>query len=211
MTHTLHRQGTLENLAHDFPMHCMPAAGFNKEGSTPKLQEFLRLAYKHNPVNTGDSKVGNGIDLTMDDLLPGLTSTTHAVYTNKEDLAGLLKDLKQAELGMSVTLSGLLDSLFECCKKADIHPFAVEHSLKVLGDTSKLPDREIMQLTTMCGHALVSRGQIGILVDKMKKGEISAEEAGRELARPCQCGVFNPVRAAELLEEFCALYSISRC
>jgi hypothetical protein len=64
-----------------------------------------------------------------------------------------------------------------------------------------------MEITTMCGHAMVSRGLIGILAEKIKKREMTPEQAGLELAKPCQCGIFNPVRAARLMEEFCALYS----
>jgi hypothetical protein len=39
------------------------------------------------------------------------------------------------------------------------------------------------------------------LIDEIKAGERSAEDAGKELARVCECGIFNPVRAAELLRE----------
>ena len=208
MTHTLHRQGTVENLTNDFPMHAMPTVGHNKEGCTPKLQQFWDIAQQHNPVNSGDSKVGNQFDHDIDKLRVNLSSTTHAVFSTEEDLTGLLKDLKDADVGMSITLSGLLDQLYTCCKHADLKPYAVEYSLKIQGDTSQLPDPKYMEITTMCGHAMVSRGQIGIMLDKIKKGEMTAREASIELARPCQCGVFNPVRAEALLEEFCALYSI---
>jgi len=208
MTHTLHRQGTVENLTDDFPMHAMPAVGFNKEGCEPKLQQFWDIAHRNNPVNSGDSKVGNQFDHAVDELRKNLSSTTHAVFASEDDLTGLLRDLKEADIGMSVTLSGLKDQLFACCKRAGIEPYAVEHSLKVQGDTSELPDPKIMEMTTMCGHAMVSRGQVGIMVEKIKKGQLTPAQAGIELGRPCQCGIFNPVRAAALLEEFCALYGI---
>ncbi len=208
MTHTLHRQGTMENLTDDFPMHAMPAVGFNKEGCTPKLQRFWDIAHSNHPVNSGDSKGGNQFDHDINELRKNLSSTTHAVFASEEDLVGLLKKLKEEDLGMSITLSGLQSQLFACCERAGIEPYAVEHSLKVQGDTSQLPDAKIMELTTMCGHAMVSRGQVGILVEKIKKGEMTAQEAGIELGRPCQCGIFNPVRAAALLEEFCALYCL---
>ena len=208
MTHTLHRQGTEENLSHDFPMHAMPAVGFNKEGCEPKLQQFWDIAQKHNPVNMGDSKGGNWFDHDVNELRKKLSSTTHAVYATEEDVAGLMRDLKEADIGMSITLSGLMDKLFACCERAGVKPYAIEHSLNVQGDTSELPDPRIMEMTTMCGHAMVSRGLVAILVEKIKKGEMTPREAGIELSRPCQCGVFNPIRAAELLEEFCALYSV---
>jgi len=40
------------------------------------------------------------------------------------------------------------------------------------------------------------------MVRQIKKGKKSLEEAGLELAKPCQCGVFNPKRAEALLENF---------
>jgi hypothetical protein len=207
MTHTLHRQGTPESLAHDFPLHAMPAAGVNKDGATPKLQRFWDLSHKYNPVNSGEGKLGNRFGHELASLRENLSTTTHAVYTDEESLTALLRDLGDADIGMSVTLSGLESRLFACCAKAGIKPYAIEHSLKILGDTSALPDVKVMEITTMCGHAMVSRGLIGILAEKIKKGEMTPEQAGLELAKPCQCGIFNPVRAARLMEEFCALYS----
>jgi hypothetical protein len=36
----------------------------------------------------------------------------------------------------------------------------------------------------------------------VKRKEISPEKAGEMLAKPCICGVFNPERAVELIQEF---------
>lgn len=209
MTHTLHRRGTPESLSHDFVIHAMPAKGINKDGARPKLQGFLRAVRKYRPVNTGDGKRGNQFALDPDDMYENLSTITHAVLTDADDLAEVLKELKEADYGMSITTSGLFDKLFECCRKAGITPHAMEYSLGVLGRTEKLPEPEISQITTMCGHAMVSQGLVRRLIRKIKQGEITPEEAGVELAKPCQCGVFNPVRAAELLTEYCALFSVS--
>ena len=208
MTHTLHRQGTVENLSCDFPMHAMPAVGFNKEGCEPKLRQFWDIAQKHRPVNLGEGKSGNWFGHPVEELRTKLSTITHAVYTSEEHLTGLLRDLKEADIGMSITMSGLMDRLFACCGQAGVKPYAIEHSLKILGDTSGLPDPKVMEMTTMCGHAMVSRGLVYILVEKIKKGEMTPDQAGIELSKPCQCGIFNPMRAARLLEEFCALYCI---
>ncbi|WP_371364016.1 hypothetical protein SRRS_49070 [Sporomusa rhizae] len=210
MSHTLHRRGTPENLAHDFPMHAMPARGFNHEGAQPKLQEFLRIAHGNNPVNLGDVKLGNQFVTDYDELHEKLTiSSTHAVLANESDLVTLLQEVKEAELGMSLTISGLFDKLFACCAHAGIQPHAVEHSLGVLGKTEKMPEDEIAQVTSMCGHAMVAQGLVRRLIRQVKKGTITPEEAGVELAKPCRCGIFNPVRAATLIDEYCALYTVS--
>jgi hypothetical protein len=209
MTHTLHRKGTPENLAHDFVIHSMPARGFNHENARPALQAFLAIARKHGAVNTGDGKRGNQYYLAPDDMYDNLATITHAVFTDEDALAAVLKELKEGDFGMSITTSGLFEKMFACCVKSGHAPHAIEHSLGALGNVDRLPDGNFMQVTTMCGHAMVAQGLIRRLLGKMKKGEISAAEAGVELAKPCQCGVFNPVRAAELMDEFCALYSVS--
>ena len=209
MSHTLHRRGTPENLENDFPMHALPARGFNHEGARPKLQKFLEIAHAHNPVNLGDVKLGNKYVTDYAELYEKLTiSSTHAVLADKEDLAALLADVKDAELGMSLTISGLFERLFECCAKAGVKPHAVEHSLGVLGRTEKMPEEEIAQVTTMCGHGMVAQGLVRRLVRKVKDGEMTPEEAGIELAKPCRCGIFNPARAAMLIDEYCALFTV---
>jgi hypothetical protein len=38
------------------------------------------------------------------------------------------------------------------------------------------------------------------LVSHIKKGKESGSSAAEKLARDCICGIFNPVRAAKLLE-----------
>lgn len=209
MTHTLHRRGTVENLSHDFVVHSMPARGFNHENAKPALQGFLDIARRHNPVNQGDGKRGNQYYLEPEDMREHLGSITHAVFSNEEDLAAVIAELAEQNLGMSITASGLFDKLFACCKKAGVTPHAMEHSLGVLGNTSKLLEEEVSQLTTMCGHAMVSQGLVRRLIRKIKEGELTPEEAGHELAKPCQCGVFNPVRAGELLAEHCALFAVT--
>ena len=80
-------------------------------------------------------------------------------------------------------------------------PHTVEHSLGVWGKTDLLPDEEVLQISTMCGHGMVSFGLIEKAVADVKAGRSTPEQAARELAAPCVCGIFNPTRAAELLRE----------
>lgn len=209
MTHTLHRIGTVENLNHDFPMHAMPARGFNAEGCKEKLQEFLRVAIKHNAANTGEGKLGNQFVRDTKELSELASSIMQAVFADADDVTEALRELKEEDIGISVTAAGNFEALFACCKKAGITPHALEHSLGVLGKTEKLPETEIGEFTTMCGHAMVSQGLVRRMIRKIKSGELSAREAAVELAKQCQCGVFNPVRAERLLEEYCALYAVT--
>jgi hypothetical protein len=77
----------------------------------------------------------------------------------------------------------------------------VDYSGDIWGKRDQLPPDEILEVTTMCGHAMVATNLVQSLIDEIKAGERSAEDAGKELARVCECGIFNPVRAAELLRE----------
>jgi hypothetical protein len=46
---------------------------------------------------------------------------------------------------------------------------------------------------------MVASNLVTSLIEEIKAGERSPEDAGKELAKVCECGIFNPVRAAELL------------
>ncbi len=207
MTHTLHRQGTRENLANDFPMHYKFARGFNSDPyPIEQLRRFFDLVHTKKLANSGDIKLGNQFVQNLE-TLRGAMYTPHAVASDAETVTEIVREVKEAGIGLSLTISGLEDVLFDCCKKAGVKPYAIEHSLGILGGTAELPSRMLLEVTTMCGHAMVAPGAVENIILKIKKGEMTPEEGGRELAKPCQCGVFNPVRAAALLEEACALYT----
>ena len=50
MSHTLHRVGTRENLAHDFVFLCMPSKDINHVGSHKPLRRFFELCEKNHCV-----------------------------------------------------------------------------------------------------------------------------------------------------------------
>lgn len=207
MTHTLHRQGSEESLASDFTILAMPSSGLNSAGSLPKLAKALDIFLKYNPVNIGDSKGGSRFSLGGDDVVKDIlveNELVHAVYRTKEQLVNVLVDLKQADLGLSVTIGGLVGSLENCCSRASVTPHTIVQSLGVMGKIEKLPDPSVLEIATMCGHHLVSFDLISALARKVAKGKISGEKAGKKLAKCCICGVFNPARAGEIIEEIAA-------
>ena len=75
MSHTLHRQGTIENLANDYVVFAMSAKGINEKGSAAKLQDFLRMALHYNPVNAGDTKTGNVYQLDAEEIIQQIKDT----------------------------------------------------------------------------------------------------------------------------------------
>jgi hypothetical protein len=74
--------------------------------------------------------------------------------------------------------------------------------MKTIGRTELLPDERILDIETMCGHSLVSDHLTRRLIDKVRKGKMTAEEAGLELGKQCVCNYFNQVRAAKIIKEY---------
>jgi len=199
MTHTLHRRGTVESLSEDYIMVMLPAVGINDSGHTSKLQEFLRIALRHEPKNMGNMSTGNIFCYPVEEIIAGARGIVHAVYDNPQTVTQVLRELKEADLGLSVVVSGIFASVDECCQKAGLRRHTVNFSLGILGKTEKLPSDDVLEVTTMCGHGLVSTNLVNSMVEKIRVGAKTPEDAAKELTLQCPCGIFNPVRAAKLL------------
>ena len=199
MTHSLHRRGTAESLSGDYVVLSLPAVGINDDGHDPKLLEFLRIALRHNPVNIGQINLGNMYSHTIEEVLDAAHGIVHAVFTNPETVSEVLKELKEAGLGMSVVVSGIFEKVDECAEKAGLQHHTANFSLGIWGKTEKLPNNDILEVTTMCGHAMVSANLVTTMVDEIKAGRKTPEEAAKVLTPQCACGIFNPTRAAKLL------------
>ena len=201
MTHTLHRQGSKESLDRDFIFLCMAAKGFNEDGADEKMREFLRIMMRHNPVNAGDMRSGNIFNSNMDDILAKVSSTSivHGVFIDSDTATKVLQDIKDADLGMSVVVSGPFDSVDCICEKAGLKPHSVDFSAGIWGNTKKLPPKEVQEVTTMCGHGMVASNLVKSMAEEIKAGRKTPEEAAKVLAPQCACGIFNPDRAAKLM------------
>jgi len=202
MTHTLHRRGTPKNLGKDYVVFAMSAKGINEKNSAEKMRKFLQMAQRYKPVNLGDMKTGNIFSVGTEKVLAEVkdTSIVHAVFTDLETVGKFVKEVKDAELGISVIISGLFDSARACCQKAGLSLHTVEHSLDIWGKTDKLPPEEVLEVTTMCGHGMVASNLVTSMAADIKAGRLTPEDAAKELSKQCCCGVFNPVRGAELLK-----------
>lgn len=206
MSHTLHRRGNRKALEHDYILFMMTSKKYTRgPGFRDKMHHFEEICARHNPVNMGDAENGNIITNGIEGLLakpapPGF----QALFDNEKDFTEALQEVVDYDCGISVVFSGLFDRLFECCKKTGIeHPNCLAQSLGVIGATETMPDPLLVDMTTMCGHGQVSVGMIRSYVIRIKRGEMTINEAATELARPCNCGVFNITRAERLLEEYC--------
>lgn len=210
MSHTLHRHGTVENLKTDFVIFAMSAKGMNEVDSNVQLRRFLEIVREFGPVNLGDMKTGNRFITSEETIINSTkdTSIVHGVFNNRGDFIKALKAIKDADLGVSVIVSGLLDATQACCQEAGVNRHTCETSLGVWGKTERLPDEDILRFSTMCGHGMVAFSLVKKMIEEVKEGRRTIHEAAEELAKPCQCGVFNPGRAAAMLEEIMCLWGI---
>ena len=200
MTHTLHRVG--DYLEEDYVVLIMPSKGINVEGSGPKLKKYIELAIEAGAIKIGDAGAGNeylqgGKDKVLENIVD--QAVVHAVFNNKEDLIKTLKAFKEADLGMSVVISGLFEHVGTCCKEAGLKKHTINQSMGRWGNTDRLPPAETLQLNTMCGHGMVAMGLIEEVINDIKAGRSTVEEGAQRLFAPCACGVFNPHRAARIL------------
>ena len=203
MTHTLHRRGTRESLNRDYIFLCMAAKGINEDGADDKMREFLRIVIKHNAVNIGDMRTGNIFCCNPEEIISKVTSTSivHGVFTDPVTVVKVMNSLKKANLGMSVVVSGPFSSVEEACKKAGIKPHSVDYSAGIWGKTEKLAKPELLECTTMCGHAMISANLVEDVVKRIKAGVINARQGSIEIGRVCCCGIYNPVRAEKILRK----------
>jgi len=217
MTHTLHRCGDRKSLEKDYVILAYAARGFNLEGYEPKLKQIVKIFAKYNPVNmltaTAEGPLYMARGKSPQEIIGEISDKfiipiAHAVYTDREVAKRVLKELKEADFGISIAISGIFDEIFSLCKEASIEgPFTVNMSLGIMGKTKRLPKQELLDIMTMCGHALVSEHLIKKQIEEVKNGRKTAEEAAGELARQCVCGVFNPARAAALIHKYMSAHS----
>lgn len=202
MTHTLHRRGTPESLSRDYPVMMLRAVGFNDAGYLLKCQEFLRIAARHNPVNLASEMKGNIFEFSLEEIIADARGDSFAVFADPADLTACLAELHEADLGLSVVVSGDFETVQRCFRDAGLQQHTANFSLGIVGKTELLPDERILEIVTMCGHGMVHPKLVKTMVNEIHAGRMTPESAARLLAMNCTCGVFNPVRAAELLSKF---------
>ena len=210
MSHTLHRRGTVESFKNDFVIFTMAAKGINEVGSNAKLKRFLEIMRGFDPVNIGDMKTGNSFIVAPETVVDNAqdTSIVHAVFDDREKFLRALTAIKEADLGISIIVSGLLDDVRNCCKESGVNPHTCETSLGIWGRKDRLPDEDVLRISTMCGHGQVPFNLIKKAIENIKLGRRTPRQAAEDLARPCQCGVFNPTRAAQMLEDIMCLWGL---
>ena len=219
MTNTLHRYGDAESFRDDYVVFAMCCRGQNDEDVVPRLRRFLEMALPFKPVNLGDARHGGALRASRSmnpfshwkrDMRPdfqmvidGLdtVTTAAAVFDNRVAAEDFLKRVKDADLGLSVNISTSIDGADQCCHAADACRHSVGYSLGFQGRTEHLPNEDVLKLSTMCGHGMISASLSKKMVDWVKEGRRTPDQAVTYLTRFCSCGVFNPSRAKRILEQ----------
>jgi len=182
-------------------MYCVPAPGINSEGSGPKQRRFLEIALRNNIDNAGFTGFGNLVEHSRQEMLDrGRGGAVQICCASKGDVVKILKETLEADLGLSIVVQGVVEEVEDCLKKVGLKLHTVHHSLGVWGKTEKLPGKDVLEITTMCGHGLVSPNIVKKSIEGVISGDMTLREAARLLARPCRCGIFNISRAEMLLE-----------
>jgi hypothetical protein len=219
MTNTLHRYGDSESFYDDYLIFASPSSGRNDKDSVPKLKAFLEMALLFNPVNIGDPVHGGALRPSRDlttianwkrDMTPDFRAVIDgidepasvvAIFGNQDSASQFLKKVVEADLGLSVNISTSVEGAEQCCKFAGILRHSVGYSLGFEGAIEKLPNTQLLKLTTMCGHGMISASLAKKMIDWVKEGRRTPDQAVTYMARFCSCGVFNPLRAKRILED----------
>jgi hypothetical protein len=219
MTNTLHRYGDSESFYDDYLIFASPSSGRNDKDSVPKLKAFLEMALPFNPVNIGDPVHGGALRPSRDlttianwkrDMTPDFRAVIDgidepasvvAIFDNQDSASQFLKKVVEADLGLSVNISTSVEGAEQCCKFAGIPRHSVGYSLGFEGAIEKLPNTQLLKLTTMCGHGMISASLAKKMIDWVKEGRRTPDQAVTYMARFCSCGVFNPLRAKRILED----------
>jgi hypothetical protein len=204
MTHTLHREGSLESLKDDLLLLITPSIGRNDDGAAEKLKRLIDIIFDFVPANYGCYERGRSIfsGVTADEIKEstGDRSRIRCVFSDKERFKKLMKRIVKEDLGLSVTVSGLMPAIKELANELGLKPHSVNLSLGIHGNRRLLPEDEIREITTMCGHGMVAPNLVKRMIMNVKRGRLTLDEAAIELAKPCICGVFNTERTSDLLK-----------
>ena len=100
-----------------------------------------------------------------------------------------------------MVLSGLFSDIRDVCRSVGLTEHTSHYSAGVFGKTEELADHLTMEITTQCGHALVSRYYIQDIIKRIQQGKLTAAEGSELLSKPCVCGIVNKKRTQEILSK----------
>lgn len=204
MSHSLHRRGEGEDLRDDYVMLVM--AGPERMKNTAiqeRMGQVWDILARHEAAltNFGSIRGGGRHKKPIEAFKSRNGMMIHAVFKDRQSLRNCLEEIKERDLGISVAISGCDEAVRETCAEIGLFPHTAQYSLGIHGKREKLPDEEVLEIATMCGHAMVSTRLIAYVVEQIGKGKMTHAEAAAKLSEMCDCGIFNPHRAERLLRQ----------
>lgn len=202
MTHTLNRTGLTEEKSGEEIVFLAMVQAKRKDEKAEEMAELASLVMKYKPSNF----IGAPTGFTPETLVKvaGRMSVITAVFHDLATVAELVREIKSKRLGISIVLSGLFSDVNHICRETGLKEHTHNISLGVFGRTEQMPDKDVLEITTQCGHALISPHYVGHLMKKVNKGRMTSEEAARLLIKPCVCGIGNPERIEKILDRMAA-------
>jgi len=198
MTHTLHRQGDAEALARDYVVlalenraHVPPSWRERLARRAPWLHALLKRIY----LGSGLGRLLDRSGVATGDIGLDWTRVCHS----RRELRDHIARFQRADTGRSVVVSGVFEEVRGCLAELGLKPHTVQYSLGCFGRTERLPRPEILEITTLCGHHLVSPRRVEELATEVAEGRTTREAAAAALGGLCLCKIFNERRAAELI------------
>ncbi|MBW2142729.1 MAG: hypothetical protein JRG97_17060 [Deltaproteobacteria bacterium] len=198
MTHTLNRRGLSEDRPNDEIVILCMAQQKQKAQKQKALEEMARAILKYKPDNILGLPAGASEEAII--TTAGRIGIITAVFNNNDDVKKVVAEIKSKKLGVSVVLSGLFTDVRGICSANKMKEHTYNISLGVFGKTDKLPDDKTLEITTQCGHALISPYLVQDIVKKIKKGKMTGAEGAELLVKPCVCGIGNPKRIEIILD-----------
>lgn len=205
MSHSLHRYGTIEELKGDYCIYARASRNVNYEGAGIKLQRIFEIFTSEDFVNFGSLNAGcshvSGLDDARYKEILLISSGIIVTYRSIDAVKKVLVKLKEEDLGISIVVSGLIDDVVKTALECSLRPHTAVLSLGIYGNTQRLPNYEILKITTMCGHSLISANIAQKIKHEVESRQMDAQEGARLIERPCTCGIFNTDKCAKLLKK----------
>ena len=198
MTHSLHRYGPEEHLQNDYTFFAR-ASTVNLEGCGPKLQKILEILLSEGPVNFGSSALtkcyAGGLEPEAFSEFLKKSVRIACVFSSKEKIKRVLQKLKEGDFGICIVVGGLIKEIVKISREIGLKPHTANISLGIHGGKKHLlPEDNVLEITTMCGHGMVATRLAQKVLNDLREGKVTPQEGARILAKQCPCGLVNTDR-----------------
>ena len=200
MTHSLHRTGSKESLQNDFVV-------LSFANSKSKLTKYKYKLQKKHPKVFANIKACRALLKSFLKIILNkhqestVKKANNLVFTNRDDLVNYIKKMKQADKVESIVVSGLIDEVKSALQELGMNIHTIQFSLGHFGKTNLLPEDDVLDITTMCGHQLIKDHMVRKLADNVKSGRMTSIQATDFMSGLCFCGIFNNERAKKLIDK----------